>query len=98
MIADTNTPIQRAPHVLSSDLDDEVVMMDVESGAYFSMPGPAARIWHLLETEQTVKTLIDVLILEYSVSKAQCEADVLPFVNALFERDLVVLPNGENHG
>ncbi|MGH1579288.1 PqqD family peptide modification chaperone [Planktotalea sp.] len=96
MKADLNTLVLRSQHILASDLDDEVVMMDVESGSYFSMPGPAGRIWNLLETEQTIKSLTETLISEYDVSAEQCEAEVLPFVNSLIERDLIILPNGEN--
>jgi len=96
MKANLDTIVQRSQHILASELDEEVIMMDVESGAYFSMPGPAGRIWHLLETEQTIKSLTETLISEYDVSADQCEADVLPFVNSLIDRELIVLPNGEN--
>lgn len=89
------TTIMRSPHILASELDDEVVMMDVESGSYFSMPGPSGRIWHLLETEQTVQSISQALVAEYDVSVEKCEADVLPFVNSLFDRDLIVLAKGE---
>ncbi len=96
MQADKNTVVQRSPHILASDLENEVVMMDVNSGAYFSMPGPAGRIWHLLESKQTIEALTQALVSEYDISYAQCEAEVLPFLNSLIERELIILPNGEN--
>ncbi len=96
MTIDTTTPIVRSPHILASELDDEVVMMDVENGSYFSMPGPSGRIWHLLETEQTVQSLSQALVKEYDVSAEACEAEVRPFIDTLLERELIVLPNGEN--
>ncbi|MEP5153095.1 PqqD family peptide modification chaperone [Planktotalea sp.] len=94
MTIETTTTLMRSPHILASELDDEVVMMDVQNGSYFSMPGPAGRIWHLLETEQTVKSISETLLAEYEVSTEQCESEVLPFLKSLLERDLIVLPNG----
>ena len=95
MKAELNTFVVRADHLLSSELDDEIVMMDVESGSYFSMPGPSGRIWQLLETGQTVKTVKDALLMEYDVTPDQCEAELLPFVNTLIDRGLVKIVNGE---
>ena len=95
MTIKATTKLMRSPHILASALDDEVVMMDVESGFYFSLPGPSGRIWDLLETEQTVQSISQTLVSEYDVSEEACEAEVLPFVNSLFQRDLIILPNGE---
>ncbi len=69
----------QSKQVVQSKIDDEVVMMDIESGFYFGLNSVASIIWELLKDAKTVDELADYLITEYDVSREQCleETDIL---------------------
>ncbi|MBV0913039.1 PqqD family peptide modification chaperone [Anianabacter salinae] len=85
------TAVSRAEKVLATNLGDEIVMMDLESGAYFNMKDTALRIWDLIETPATLGALIDTLSTEYDVDRETCAKDVKTFIAELQGAEIVVL-------
>jgi hypothetical protein len=71
------------------DVDTSVVMMSVARGNYYSVDDVAARIWRLLESPCTVASVCEALAEEYSVSREQCDADVLEFLERLHSEGLI---------
>ena len=85
----TDTYIKRNNEVFASEIDDEVVMMNIQSGKYFGMDAIGSRIWQLVEEKIQVKEIIAQLLEEYNVTEEQCSNDVLEFLNELYEQNLV---------
>jgi hypothetical protein len=83
------TVICRSDALLSNNLGDDVVMMDIEQGAYYGLEGVAARIWEMTEKPVSVGELCDNLEREYEVSREQCRAEVTRFLNDLLNRKIV---------
>jgi len=84
-----DTKIIGSDQILSSDLGDEIVMMSIDEGKYFSLRGPAGRVWELLKQPVTPKAMIDILIEEYDVSAEQCEDELIALINDMFDGKLV---------
>jgi hypothetical protein len=70
----------RAQDMLSTELDQETVLMSIDAGAYYGLEGPARRIWENLETPLTFSALVDRLVKEYRVEPETCAADVEKFL------------------
>ena len=85
----TESYIKRNKEVFASEIDDEVVMMNVDSGKYYGMDTVGSRIWELIAEEIQVREVINKLMEEYDVEEEQCEKDVLEFLNELYENKLV---------
>lgn len=66
----------RNKNTLSGSLQDELVMMDLDRGKYFSLNPVATRIWTLLENPLTIDELCRILTDEYNVDIEQCRAEV----------------------
>ena len=66
----------RNQDTISGQIDDELVMVDIEKGSYFSLNSVATRIWELLENPLTTDDLCELLVKEYDVSLTQCQAEV----------------------
>lgn len=82
----------RNSEILSTDMDGEVVMMDVEQGLYFSLSsGVGATVWSVLENQATVDQIIAAVCLEYETTPDDCRADIEGFVEQLHEKQLVKL-------
>lgn len=74
-----------------SDMDGEIVLLSVENGKYYNLGEIGGRIWGLVETPATVNQLVTTLLSEYDVEQAECEEQVVSFINHLFEERLVQL-------
>ena len=87
----TNTTIlSRREGLMTADMNGSAVMMDIMTGKYYNLGEVGGRIWELLEEPMTVAALVEKLTDEYDVSAAQCRSDVLPFLDTLLERGLLL--------
>ncbi|MBN2862792.1 MAG: PqqD family protein [Bacteroidales bacterium] len=78
------------PSVLSGKIDDEIVLMSVEAGYYFTLDPVASRIWELLSQHPlSIDELADQLIEEYNIEKEQCISDIECFVNDMSSKNLI---------
>ncbi len=80
--------------VSSELLDDEIVVLNVQEGAYFILNPVGARIWSLIQTPKTVAELIGVLIEEYKVEEDRCAREVIDLLQDLADRKLVEVLDG----
>ena len=79
----------RNSRTISGRLHDELVMMDLEQGKYFSLNPVATRIWDLLEKEKTLDELCALLTEEYDVESNQCMDEVRELLEEMEKLGLV---------
>jgi hypothetical protein len=75
---------------ISGRLHDELVMMDIDQGMYFSLNPVATRIWDLLEEASGVDELCSKLIEEFDVDAGQCEKEVSDYLNEMLKLGLIL--------
>lgn len=75
--------------LMASEIDDEVVMLNAETGKYYGLDPTSASIWRLLAQPRPLAEVCDRLLVEYQVDRQTCEADVLTFVRKLADAKLV---------
>ena len=83
------TTVCRVEGLLTADLNEETVMMDIDKGSYYGLNGCGTRIWALLSQPITVSDLCHQLTDEFAVSSTQCEQDLIDFLRDLSARDMV---------
>jgi hypothetical protein len=81
--------LSRTENLLSTQLDEETVLMSIDAGAYYGLEGPARSIWEILETPLTFSALVDRLVEEYRVSPETCAADVERFLGEMEREGLL---------
>lgn len=81
--------VKRHPDLLFNELDGEVIMLSIENSEYYGMDSIGSRIWELMEHPIRIDTMVETLITEYDVEKAQCTADVLEYLVELNEKKLI---------
>ena len=86
-----NDILARNPEIISSKIDDEVVMMSVEEGKYFGLDSIGSTIWELLETPQSLKALIPQLLAQFEVSEEQCLQDCSSFILAMLDKKTLII-------
>jgi len=74
---------------LSTEVDDETVILDMDSGNYTGLNSVGTLIWKLLENAITFSELTQRLTDEYDIDKEICYAEILPFLNNLLNQKLI---------
>jgi hypothetical protein len=88
-----NTVIKRNTKLLTSGLDNELVMMSLDKGEYYGLNTIAARIWNLIENPSSLHDVVNHLVEEYDVTREQCFADILPFLKEMLEKQIIEVEN-----
>lgn len=81
--------VRRSSEVMASQVDNELVMMDIERGMYYALSAVGADIWERLAEPTKVADLCAQLQQEYAVDRATCEVDVLAVLNDMAENGLL---------
>ncbi|MCK9624977.1 MAG: PqqD family peptide modification chaperone [Bacteroidales bacterium] len=70
-------------NLIISELDNDLVMMDIESGSYLSLNKTGRVIWEQLEQPIVVVNLIQQLMTRFLVDEKTCTAETLDFLNKI---------------
>jgi hypothetical protein len=82
-----------SPTVVHEVFDDEVVIINLETGVYYSVSGLAAEIWTRID-EATAADIIGELAAKYGMPAQDVEASVQPFLDQLGTEGLIVSDPG----
>jgi hypothetical protein len=82
--------------VVSETIDGEVVAINLESGRYYSLEGPAARAWEALRDGQDVDGIAAAVATEAGVGVDEVRPDVSSFLAELIGEGLVA-GDGDGH-
>lgn len=85
----TLTVIERTQGLLASELDNEIVMLNVQRGNYYGLSGVAKRVWELLDGPKSIGEVCQLLQAEFEVDADTCSRDVLVFVEQLIRENMV---------
>jgi len=74
---------------LSCCLDEETLILNLKSGAYYSLDAVGARIWSLIQEPTTMGEIQDVLLREYDVEPDSCGCDLEALLTQLADKGLI---------
>ena len=70
-------------------IDDLFYVMHPDTSELHNFNDVGTRIWELIDGERSVEDIVGVVTEEYEVDEATARTDVLEFVAALQEKDLI---------
>ena len=83
--------VRVAEGIVFRELQDETVILNLETGTYFGLDPIGTRIWQLCQEKGLLRSVWQTLQVEYEASAEELEADLLGFVDELSQKGLVVL-------
>jgi hypothetical protein len=86
-----DTLITRTTSVLTAEVRDEIVMMDVDSGRYLGLDDIGGDIWRRLEAPRTFAQLLDGLLADYDAERGVIETDLKVLLADMARHKLVTL-------
>ncbi|MBE9065715.1 PqqD family protein [Leptolyngbya cf. ectocarpi LEGE 11479] len=85
--------ISPMPEQISSELNGEVVILNLSSGVYYGLNEVGARIWELIQQPCQVHELHNVLLEEYDVPTDTCRQELLKLLLELKNACLIEVKN-----
>ena len=74
---------------VSSDLGEEVVMLNLKSGIYFGLNSVGASIWNQIQELRTVAEIRLALLEEYEVEPDVCDRDLQAILQEMLTAGLI---------
>jgi hypothetical protein len=91
-----NYQINHGPVVFERH-DDEIIAIQLDSGAYYSMDGVAAQLWSMLDAGMAVDRLVSYFATSHEGDPAAIASTVKDFLERLSSEQLIV-PAGDASG
>jgi Coenzyme PQQ synthesis protein D (PqqD) len=82
------TYLEREPTLVASEIDGEIVILEMSSGQYYSLKDTGAFLWREIEAMKSVGQLIDRMQERYDIDRDTCREDVTEFSKMLIARKL----------
>jgi hypothetical protein len=76
---------------VACEVGGEAVILHLDEGVYYGLNEVGARVWQLVQKPLTVAEIVDAIVAEYEVERAQCQRDVQELVAGLAEHKLVII-------
>ncbi len=74
---------------LSSELSEEIVILNVKAGIYYGLDPVGTRVWKLVQTPRTVAEILEALLKEFDAAPADCEQDLMTLLGSLAGAGLI---------
>jgi len=88
---DLTSKVRTSPDAFFSQVSDEIVVLNLETGCYHSLDPVGAAIWSKLATSQSVEEICAQLSKDYKAAPETVQDDTLEFLGKLVERGLVIV-------
>ena len=76
---------------VETEVDGEVLIVDLDGGELFSLSGTARDIWRLIDGERSADAIVEALQQEFTAPAGAVEQDVRALLNELQDAALVAL-------
>jgi hypothetical protein len=77
--------------VLFQKLDQEAVLLHLESGIYFGLDRVGMDIWRMLPESESLQQVAQSISTQYGVSDNQSQQDLIELIEQMLQHDLVTL-------
>lgn len=81
--------LKRIERILESEVDGDVIALDIERGHCYGLNGTASEIWKMLAAETTLAEICSTLVGRFDVERADCEQQVATLLSQLRDEGLL---------
>lgn len=86
-----SSTVRRSESQVSTQVEGETVILQLESGNYFSLNEVGAVVWDELDQPRVVQDLCDRVLREFEVEPSTVVDDVLSLLEQLLSEEMIVL-------
>ena len=89
----SSTIVARKSGLIESEVDREIVALNIESGVCYGLNEVGSRVWGLLARPVPISEVCAILTSEFEVERGTCESEVIDLIEHLLEEGLVTATN-----
>jgi len=78
---------------LSTNLDQETVILDMTSGTYSQLNNVGTSIWDMLNQPVTFANILNKITLTYETNEEECIDEIISFLKDLAKNQLIQIDN-----
>lgn len=79
----------KSDQVAAKVMEGEAVIIDLATGAYYSMDGVGGLIWSLIEATQGMDDMVDAITAAYDVAPDTARSDLVRLAGQMLDENLV---------
>jgi hypothetical protein len=83
-----------SPRVMHETIEDEVIVIDLNTGSYYSLRASGAAIWHAVDRGLPDDQIADAVAARYDGDRTEIAAAVAELLRELSEEGLIESSNG----
>jgi len=83
------TKLRIPKEVIFHEVNNEMVLLNLASGKYFTLDDVGTRMWMLITEHGQLKAIHQALLEEYAVESQQLERDLLELMDQLVTNELL---------
>ena len=83
-------PVKAPSKYFETAIDDEIVLMNIDTGSFHSLKGPSVQIWNRIDGTRSTEKILSELVEQYDVEPEICSKDVSGFLCDLTQAGFVV--------
>ncbi len=88
---DMKTIIQKTDNSIESEIDGEIVLMNLDNNEYYSMDRIGSVIWNSMVEPITIENIISKLLETYNVTQEACEEGTMKFLSVLKDKGIITI-------
>ena len=81
--------VTASPHTVFQQLDDEMILLNLETERYYELDDVGARMWQLLTEYDNTQQVIAQLLSEYEVDETTLRSDLANLISQLSASGLI---------
>jgi len=83
--------ISRGESAISTEIDNETMILDIASGVYSGLDPVGTTIWGIIESSVSFTDIVKEILANYEVSEEECVVDLVKFLAKLHKIKLIVV-------
>ena len=83
------TVVSASPNQVHSRVDEDLVILQLDSSMYYSLNPVGARVFELIQEPTSLGAIVDTIVAEFEVDPPTARTDVLALMGTLIEQKLV---------
>lgn len=88
---DKNSVLQQADSVTFEIVANEAILIDINSGIYFSLNEIGTEFWEMLDGSQTIEKQAAAIAAKYEVETGMVVNDLLELANEMAKENLIIV-------
>jgi len=82
---------ERNEEIAWSELEEEIVLLDIEGGSYYSLNEVSAFVWKRIDGARSIGDLVDEVLEEYEAAREQVRDDVIRLIGDLSQKNILFI-------